>query len=79
MARSAAAHRPELHIKRWWLSGGDEECPHCGMFYAYEAEYRCPDCDTPSCMHCIVLHAERKVCPDCVSAPKKKSATNRGR
>jgi hypothetical protein len=36
----------------WYLSEGDEECPHCGQWYAYELEIRCPDCDAPSCPHC---------------------------
>jgi hypothetical protein len=43
----------------WYLSEeGDEECPHCGRWYAYELEFRCPDCDSPSCRHCK--------CPTCV-------------
>lgn len=58
----------------WWLATGDEECPHCGQLYAYEAEFRCPDCDGAICMHCVVLHEERNVCPDCVSVPAKRGA-----
>lgn len=51
---------------RWYLSG-DEECPHCGLLYAYELEFRCPDCDSPTCPQCKSQHAEdRFVCPDCV-------------
>ena len=46
------------NIVPWYLSGGDEECPHCGQWYAYELEFRCPDCDSPSCPHCK--------CPSCV-------------
>lgn len=42
----------------WYLSGGDEECPHCGQWYAFELEVRCRDCDSPSCPHCK--------CPSCV-------------
>lgn len=36
----------------WYLSDGDEECPHCGQWYSYELEVRCTDCDAPSCPHC---------------------------
>lgn len=51
----------------WYLSGGDEQCPHCGQFYALELEFRCPDCDSPSCPHCKSKHEdERFVCPGCV-------------
>jgi hypothetical protein len=63
--------------ERWWLSAGDEECPHCGMLYALEAEYRCPDCDAPTCLHCIVLHEDRSVCPDCVTVTKTRVAKGR--
>jgi len=45
-------------VSRWYLGSGDEECPHCGQWYAYELEFRCPDCDSPSCPHCK--------CPACV-------------
>lgn len=50
----------------WWL-GGEENCPHCGQIYAYELEYRCPDCDGPCCAHCKKQHQEdaRHVCPEC--------------
>jgi len=52
----------------WWLSDGDEECPHCGQLYVYEIEFRCPDCDSPVCPHCKKLHAEgRHVCPECLT------------
>jgi hypothetical protein len=79
MPRSTASNKASIHVKRWWLSGDDAECPHCGMLYAYEVEYRCPDCDEPTCMNCVVLHAERRVCPSCVSVPKKKQIPKRGR
>jgi hypothetical protein len=52
----------------WYLSDGDEECPHCGQLYVYELEFRCPDCDTPSCPHCTSKHADdRVVCVVCVA------------
>lgn len=49
---------PTAKAVPWYLGSGDEECPHCGQWYAYELEFRCPDCDTPSCPHCT--------CPSCV-------------
>lgn len=49
----------------WWL-GGEEHCPHCGQEYAYELEFRCPDCDGPCCAHCKKQHQDaRHVCPEC--------------
>lgn len=50
--------RPKSQTVPWYLSDGDEECPHCGQWYAYELEVRCSDCDSPSCPHCK--------CPTCV-------------
>lgn len=51
----------------WWLSGGEEECPHCGIQYAYEIEVRCTTCDSPCCPHCKARDREgRNVCPECV-------------
>jgi hypothetical protein len=50
--------RPKSQPVPWYLSDGDEECPHCGQWYAYELEIRCPDCDSPSCPQCQ--------CPTCV-------------
>lgn len=70
MPRGATASKPKVRLERWWIADGDEECPHCGALYAYEAEYRCPDCDGPTCMHCIVLYENRHVCPGCAPAPK---------
>jgi hypothetical protein len=56
-------------VVAWWLSGGEEECPHCGRLYAYEVEFRCPECDTPSCPHCKKMHAdERMLCPECIES-----------
>ena len=53
----------------WWMSSGDEECPHCGQPYVAEVEFRCPDCDGPGCPHCKSKHAEeRLVCPECVTS-----------
>ena len=51
----------------WWLSAGEELCPHCGQLYAYEIEFRCPDCDSSSCPNCKRRHADdRIVCVVCV-------------
>jgi hypothetical protein len=50
----------------WWLTEGEEECPHCGQLYFLELELRCSACDGPSCPHCKVRLAEgRIVCPEC--------------
>lgn len=62
-----AKSKPRSRLAAWWLSSGEEECPHCGQVYAYEIEFRCPDCDGPSCPHCKQRHsAGRFVCPGCV-------------
>lgn len=58
----------------WWLSDGDEECPHCGGWYFYEVEFRCAECDGPGCPHCQLVHAEGyRICPACMPAGKKVS------
>jgi len=50
----------------WWLEG-EEECPHCHQPYAYELEIRCPECDEPSCPHCVRQHVVRGiVCLVCI-------------
>lgn len=55
-------------VVAWYLSDGDEECPHCGRLYAYELEFRCPDCDGPGCPHCKSRHSDnRLVCPECAA------------
>ena len=77
MPRAIATNRPKVRLERWWIASGDEECPHCGALYAYEAEYRCPDCDGPACMHCIVRYEERYVCAGCAPRPKKAAARGR--
>jgi hypothetical protein len=52
----------------WWISDGDEECPHCGRLYVYELEFRCAECDGPGCAHCKHIHTEgHQICPGCVS------------
>jgi hypothetical protein len=55
--------------RRWWLEGGDEDCPHCGHPYHREAEMRCVACDAAGCRHCIVVHREHRHCPECVDTP----------
>jgi hypothetical protein len=55
-------------IAPWWLSAGEDECPHCGQVYAYEVEFRCPDCDSPACPHCKGNHADgRLICLVCLA------------
>jgi len=64
--RSAAKPAKATGSSPWWL-GGDEECAHCGQVYVLEVEFRCPECDGPSCPHCRMTHAEGHfVCPECV-------------
>jgi len=53
-------------IKAWWLSDGDEECPHCGRMYFYEVEFRCPACDGPGCPHCKTQAEGYVVCLSCL-------------
>ena len=56
----------------WWLLEGDEECPGCGHFYIYELEFRCPDCDTTSCIHCRRRHADgRWICESCAQSASR--------
>lgn len=58
----------------WWLGDGDEECPSCGELYIYELEFRCPDCDTPTCIHCRRRHTDgRLVCVSCVTPSESAS------
>ena len=57
----------------WWLTDGDLECPHCGQFYFVEVEFRCPDCDGPTCPHCKVKHtAGYLVCSGCAGPAEEK-------
>jgi hypothetical protein len=53
-----ARPKPKTAVQTpWWLGTGDVICPHCGQVYHHELEYRCPDCDEPSCRNCK--------CPEC--------------
>lgn len=65
MPNGTAQKKSPPKTTAWWLSGGEEECPHCGQLYAYEVEVRCPDCDGPSCPQCLVTHTEYRICVDC--------------
>lgn len=59
----------------WYLSSEDEQCPHCGQLYAYELEFRCPDCDSPGCPHCKTKHEdERFVCSACVIVVREEAS-----
>jgi hypothetical protein len=63
----------------WWLSSGEEDCSHCGQIYAYELEFRCPDCDAPCCPQCRKRSAEgRNVCPECVAGCSEMEGVARG-
>ena len=57
----------------WWL-GGEEECPHCHQLYVYELEIRCPECDEPSCPHCVKQHVERGIV--CVLCSENEEVTD---
>ena len=61
----------------WWL-GGDEECPHCHQLYAYEIEVRCPECDGPSCPHCVARLERGIVCIVCRASPEATQEGSRG-
>jgi hypothetical protein len=74
---NAAKPRTKTAIAAWWLSDGDEECPHCGQLYVYELEYRCPDCDSPVCLHCKKQHsAGHHVCPECLEPNASKEPSH---
>lgn len=73
MPKRAAKSGVKNQSPPWWLSGGEEECPHCGQLYAYEVEVRCTDCDSPSCPHCIVTHTEYRSCVSCASDAEEAS------
>jgi hypothetical protein len=65
-------------VSAWWLSSGEEECPHCGRLYAYEVESRCSDCDGPSCPHCKKKHQDRSVCPECLEGCEQAEGVSHG-
>ncbi len=61
----------------WWL-GGEEECPHCHQLYAYEIEVRCPQCDGPSCPHCVARLERGIVCIGCSTSREEIEEASRG-
>ena len=68
MPQSKTKPQATSQVVAWWLSDGDEECPHCGQLYIYELEFRCPDCDGPCCAHCKKRHATgHHTCPECAN------------
>nr|WP_298723217.1 hypothetical protein [uncultured Steroidobacter sp.] len=59
----------------WWLLEGDEECASCGQLYIYELEFRCPECETTTCIHCRRRRADgRLVCVSCAEATARGEA-----
>jgi hypothetical protein len=61
----------QARVMAWWM-GGEEECAHCGQLYAYEIEFRCSECDSPTCPHCRTQHAKgHQVCPTCIDTPEE--------
>ena len=65
-----------ITVAGWWLTDGDEECPHCGRLYLYELEVRCADCDGPGCPHCTSVQAEgRLICVACTPLPSGEGAS----
>ena len=71
MAKGKA--KVQARVVSWWLSG-EEQCLHCGQLYAYEIEFRCPECDGPSCPHCRKLHsAGHHVCVACIDTAEEQT------
>ncbi|HZP88250.1 MAG TPA: hypothetical protein VFB54_15675 [Burkholderiales bacterium] len=64
-ARKASSRFP------WWLSGGTEDCAHCGLSYVYEAEVRCVDCDDGICPACVAWVERRAYCSGCAPDTKQ--------
>ncbi len=56
----------------WWLDDGTEICPACKQLYLYETQFRCSDCDGPSCGECVETSSSVTVvtvtCSACVPA-----------
>jgi len=67
--------KSKLQNTRWWLQG-EEQCPHCHQFYAYEIEVRCPACDGPSCPHCVTRATAGIVCVGCGSIAEMEDAAD---
>lgn len=71
----ARAKAPAAGPAPWWLLEGDEECASCGQLYIYELEFRCPECETTTCLHCRRRHGDgRLVCVSCAEAPARGAA-----
>lgn len=63
------AKAPANDAAPWWLTDGDEECLSCGQLYIYEMEFRCPECEMTTCIHCRRRHSDgRLVCVSCLDA-----------
>jgi hypothetical protein len=66
MPRARAKAPAASNAAPWWLQEGDEECSSCGHLYIYELEFRCPQCESITCIHCRRRHAEgHLVCVSC--------------
>jgi hypothetical protein len=61
----------------WWLQG-EEQCPHCHQFYAYEIEVRCHECDGPSCPHCVSHVEAGIVCVACSDSGARMEGSSSG-
>ncbi|WP_161814333.1 hypothetical protein [Steroidobacter agaridevorans] len=65
----ARAKAPASDAAPWWLTDGDEECLGCGQLYIYEMEFRCPECEMTTCIHCRRRRPDgRLVCVSCLDA-----------
>ena len=51
----------------WWLQTGTEQCGSCLLWFHYEEQYRCDECDTPMCTFCAHFTAGERMtrCVEC--------------
>jgi len=61
-------------VMPWWLENGTEICSICHHLYLYETEFRCSDCDGPTCPNCVeIRHAEAVICLPCLQTDQAKA------